>query len=494
MARKRAKRKRKKSNRKIKANSAHASLCVLAPLITGRKIFDHIHQMVKIPQKKVDYSPSDKLVFVVIGIMSGCEAVFDLNRQLRVDRPLLRAFGYEKCADQSVTQDTLNAATEQNVQQLEVALKAIWDGNNLTIPLLDKAQKEDRVVTVDMDLSGMPASKKAEGAEKGYFAGKRNIYGRQLARVLIPETQEIVTESLYSGKKTSCKAFKDLVQKMERTLSLETKAQRRLIRLRLDGGFGTDENINYALWRDYHLLVKMYSGNRARVLAKSVQEWVDISPGPDNRPRQAGWVSAPHRYCRKTRQLVIRMPKKKGDGYKHSVLVTTDMNADSYAIVSDYDGRSGVPESTFCQDNQGLGNRKRRKRGFVAQQILMLLTQLAHNLIRWMQNWLTKAMESSAKYSTSAMSSSATSSSDDWWVPASAPIPSDADLAIATLNSFGMKRFVRQVLCLSGVVVVRKRKVRQVKFNPLYPLISRITIAFEALLTPYGIAVSLYEI
>jgi len=57
-----------------------------------------------------------------------------------------------------------------------------------------------------------------------------------------------------------------------------------------------------------------------------------------------------------------------------------------------------------------------------------------------------------------------------------------------------MKRFVRQVLCLSGVVVVRKGKVRQVKFNPLYPLISRITLAFEALLTPYGIAVSLYEI
>ena len=494
MARKRIKRRRKRSNRKIKANSAHASLCALAPLIKGRQIFDHIHQEVKIPQKKVDYSPSDKLVFVVIGIMSGCEAVFDLNQNLRVDKLLLRAFGYQKCADQSVIQDTLNATREENVQELESALKAIWDGNNLTVPLLKSAQRKERMETVDMDLSGIPASKKAEGAEKGYFAGKRNIYGRQLARVLVPRTQEIVTESLYSGKKTSCKAFKDMVQKMERTLSLETKAQRRLIRLRLDGGFGTDGNINYALWRDYHLLVKMYSGNRARVLAKSVQEWVDISPGPDNRPRQAGWVSVPHRYCRKTRQLAIRMPKKKGDGYKHSVLVTTDMNADLHATVSDYDGRSGVPESTFCQDNQGLGNRKRRKRGFVAQQMLMLLTQLAHNLIRWMQNWLTKAMERLARYSTSAMSSSATSSSGDWWIPVSAPIPSDADLAIATLNSFGMKRFVHQILCLSGVVVVRKGKVRQVKFNPLYPLISRIALAFEALLTPYGIAVSLYEI
>ena len=491
MAKKRIKRRRKKSNKKIMANSAHASLSALAPLITGRKIFDYIHEGVKIPQKEVDYSPSDKLVFVVIGIMSGCEAVFDLNQNLRVDKLLLHAFGYEKCADQSVIQDTLNAAIGENVQQLEWALKAIWDENNLTIPLLEKAQKEGGVVTVDMDLSGMPASKKAEGAEKGYFAGKRNIYGRQLARVLIPKTQEIVTESLYSGKKTSCKVFKAMVHKMERILSLETRDQRKLIRLRLDGGFGTDENINYALWLDYHLLVKMYSGNRAKVLAKSFQDWVDISPGPNNRPRQAGWVSMPHRYCRKTRQLAIRMPKKKGDGYQYSVVVTTDMNADMHATVRDYDGRSGVPESTFCQDNQGLGNRKRRKRGFVAQQMLILLTQLAHNLIRWMQSWLTKAMESMAKYSTSASSET---NSDDWWVPASDPAPSDADLARATLNSFGMKRFVHQVLCLSGVVVVRKGKVRQVKLNPLYPLISRMALAFEALLKPYGIAVSLYEI
>jgi len=147
----------------------------------------------------------------------------------------------------------------------------------------------------------MPASKKAQGAKKGYFSGKRNIYGRQLARILVPETQEIVAESLYPGNRTSCKVFKDMVEKMEHTLSLDTKSQRKLIRLRLDGGFGTDENINFALWRSYQLLVKMFSGNRAKVLARSVQEWVDISPGSGNIPRQAGWVSKPHRYGGKTR-------------------------------------------------------------------------------------------------------------------------------------------------------------------------------------------------
>jgi hypothetical protein len=277
---------------------------------------------------------------------------------------------------------------------------------------------------------------------------------------------------------------------MEQTLSLDTKSQRQLIRLRLDGCFGTDENINFALWRGYHLLVKMYSGNRAKVLAKSVQEWVDISPGTDNIPRQAGWVTQAHRYGRKTRQLAIRMPKKKGDGYKYSVLVTTDMNADMHTTVSDYDGRSGVPESTFCQDNQGLGMRKRRKRSFVAQQMLTLLNQLAHNLIRWMQKWLMTAVDGSAIEQSAAKPSP----SDDESEHSRDSVPEDVGLVVKTLNGLGMKRFVRQILSLSGRVVMKKGKVLQVILNPLYPLINRIKTAFEALLKPYGIAISLDEI
>jgi hypothetical protein len=489
MAKKRIKGKKKKIKQEIGINSAHASLGALAPVIGDKKIFEAIHEKVQIPQKEVFYSPTDKLVFVVLGVISGCEAVYDLNQSLRVDRPLLEAFGYQRCADQSVIQGTLNAATVENVQQLENALKVIWDENNLTVPFLENAQREGTIVTIDMDLSGMPASRNAEGSEKGYFSGKRNIYGRQLARVLVPETQEIVAESLYPGNRTSCMVFKEMVSKMEGQLSLDTRDKRRLIRLRLDGGFGTDENINYALYRGYHLLAKVFSWKRARALAKSVDEWIDISPGSDNRPRQAGWVTKPHRYGRRTRQLAIRTPKKKGDGYKYSVLVITDMSADINTVISDYDGRSGVPESTFCQDNQGLGMRKRRKRGFVAQQMLTLLNQLAHNLIRWMQKWLTTAVEDSVEQSPAK-----SQPSEDELCYSKSSVSEDGLLVVKTLNSFGMKRFVRHILSVSGRIVVKKGKVSRVILNPLYPLINRIKTAFEALLKPYGTAVSLYEI
>jgi len=486
MAKKRIKQKSKKDNKKnnkkinkgSKTNSRYASLCALAPVITDKKVFDTIHQKVIIQQKTVDYRPTDKLVFMVLGIMSGCDVVFDLNRNLRIDRPLLKAFGYSKCADQSVIQDTLNASTQENILQMESALKALWDENNLTVPILENAKLEGRIETIDMDLSGMPASKKAECSTKGYFPEEKNIHGRQLARTLFSKTQEIISESLYPGNKTSCKAFKPMVKKMENILQLTDNSQRKLIRLRMDAGFGTDENINYALWRGYHLLTKMYSGKRAKVLAKSVEEWVDISPGSGGNPRQAGWVTKPHRYCKKTKQIAIRTKKDKK--YQHSVLVTTDMGSDIQSTLDDYDSRSGVPESSFCQDNQGLGNKKRRKRGFVAQQMLMLLTQLAHNLIRWIQKCMVTAVE---------QSSSNTNTSDTTVFRDK----SSSEKAIKTLKEFGMKRFVRQIFCLTGKVKMKEGKVLGVIISPLYPLVRRIIIAFKALLKPYGIRVSLDE-
>jgi len=85
------------------------------------------------------------------------------------------------------------------------------------------------------------------------------------------------------------------------------------------------------------------------------------------------------------------------------------------------------------------------------------------------------------------------SSWNSWRPPSNTPSHEDPDTAAKTINSFGMKRLVRQVLCLSGEVTMQKGKVLQIKLNPLYPMISRIRTALEALLKPYGIIVSLHE-
>jgi len=453
----------------------------LLPSLQKKRYFPPFTGTSKFPLHTVDYRPTDKLVFVVLGILAGAETVYDINHTLRVDEPLLRAFGYDGCADQSVIQRTLSASVAENVVQFEDALQQIWTQHNRCVALLKDATQAQKIVTIDIDLSGHPASKNAQGARKGYFSGKRNIYGRQLARVVFPSTSEIVAESLYPGNTLSMKVFKQMVVKMEKRLCLETKAQRQLIRLRLDAGFGTDANINYALWRGYHVLAKMFSGKRAKKLAQTVTEWVDAPTATQtakNLPatRQAGWVTTPHRYGRTTIQLAIRTPNPKRNGdWLYRVLISTDMQASMATILVDYDARGGVPESSFCQSNQGLAQRKRRKHKFVAQQMLTLLSQLAHNLVIWLKRWTTDALQRQATTEKKAGSDS---------------LVQPLQLAIKTISGFGIKRFVRQILGLSGTVIIKGSQVKRLVLHRLYPMIERIQTALYALLTPYRVRVS----
>ena len=244
---------------------------------------------------------------MVLGLLVGCEHIDEINHRLRPDKVLLSAFGYDSCADQSVIQDTLDCCVEENVVQLKEVLRSLYVEHNQSQALVREAIEQVKTITLDMDLTGRPTSENAQGAKKGYFSGKRGIYGRQLARVLMPDTHEIIAEELHTGNRLSCQVFVEMLSKTEQTLGLDTKDKRRRVCLRLDGGFGTEKNINHALWKGYQLLGKMFSGNRAKVLAQSVQQWVSVDADGQG-TRQAGWVTKPHRYGRKTRQLAVRKP------------------------------------------------------------------------------------------------------------------------------------------------------------------------------------------
>ena len=53
-----------------------------------------------------------------------------------------------------------------------------------------------------------------------------------------------------------------------------------------------------------------------------------------------------------------------------------------------YDLRGGGCETEFKADKQGLGINKRNKKKFTAQQMLVLLADLAHNLCIWVKDAL----------------------------------------------------------------------------------------------------------
>jgi hypothetical protein len=81
---------------------------------------------VRIEQKTVKHSPSDKLYDAFISLLAGSRGLVEINSRLRADSALQAAFGREACAEQSVVQETLDACTQENVNQMEQAMDRIW--------------------------------------------------------------------------------------------------------------------------------------------------------------------------------------------------------------------------------------------------------------------------------------------------------------------------------------------------------------------------------
>jgi hypothetical protein len=286
-----------------------------------------------------------------MGILSGCKALYETNVRVRPDAPLQRAFGRDRCADQSTIQRTLQAFSEENVAQLREAVEAIGRRYSATF----SHDFERQMLVVEVDLTGLRASKRAEGSTKGYFSGERNATGRQLLRVSVPQYKEILFEKLYAGNTTSCEVLKESIRELERILSLaEERQKRRRTLVRLDGGFGTDANLNWLMWRGYEFIAKGYGGKRANKLAKSVPEdgW---RQGP-TKSQLLGVPARAHRYARKSKTVVRRWVDEKGKPHT-DYLVCSLHELGPAQIAKLYDAR-GAMETDIKGDKRGLGYRE----------------------------------------------------------------------------------------------------------------------------------------
>src|SRR4029434_5018051 len=173
--------------------------------------------------------------------------------------------------------------------------------------------------------------------------------------------REILHETLLRGKASAVPALKRALCEMETRLGW-TRERRARIVLRMDGGFGTTEVLNWLLSRGYQVVAKISHSGRVRKLRQTIGPWQPTSsPG-----REVAAVIQPHRFCRATRQWMIRTPKEKG-GYQYAVLVTTLPDLEPATLADAYDGRAMI-EATFCQDKQALGLVTRRQRQWEAQQ------------------------------------------------------------------------------------------------------------------------------
>ena len=432
-------------------------------------MLETLEHTIDIKQKVLHYTPVEKLYTAWIALLAGARALVEINKRLRADRALMRAFGLTQVPDQSTVQATLNACTDTNVAESHAAFLALFRRKSRAY----RHRYGDSVLVLDIDLSGLPCGKKAALASKSFFAKAGTRRARHLCRVLATDYREIVADRLFSGKTqlTSClgqapeaetpapTAFSTMVEAAETALALDRAKRSRTV-LRVDAAAGSVDQINWVLERGYHYHGKDFSGKRAARLAESVTHWID---DPKIARRQMGYVEEPAvAYRRAVRRIAVRCRKRNGQ-WGHAVIISTlssqevialtkqpvDQVADPVAVlrayVYFYDGRGGGVETSFKEDKQGLGLTKRTKKRFAAQQVLIQLNALAHNVIVWMQ----AALQGQTK----------------------------------TVAGYGVLRMVRDVFGVSGLVVFDDQgDLRQLVLNEDDPLTPGLVKALSILL------------
>src|SRR5215204_2156968 len=414
----------------IQHYTPHATLAALGLKLQSLKLFSAVEELVHIPQKVIKHQPVEKLYDAFIAILAGAHGLSEVNTRLRSDPALQRAFGRQSCAEQSVVQRTLDACTEENVTQMRRALDSIFRAHSQAFRHGYRAE----LLLLDVDMTGMPCGPKAELSPKGYFAQAGIRYGRQLGTVVATRYDEVLTDPLFARGVQLNRALRRLVAAAEQTLKSSYYRRQRTV-LRVDAGGGSLDDVNWCLARGYQVHCKDVSSKRAEAWAATAQEWFDDPHHPE---RQVGWVVPEETpdYVRPVRRLAIRW-RKRNRQLGHDLLISTlapdevlrllgrpecgahepELVALAYAKL--YDQRAGAIEIEIREDKQGVGINRRRKKRAAAQAMLTLLGTLAHNVLVWAREWLSRGE--------------------------------------VRLKQYGIVRLLRDVLCVSGFVETDER-------------------------------------
>jgi hypothetical protein len=162
--------------------SAHTSLAAIGAKMCKLKLFEPIVQEVKIAQKIVKYHPTEKLLDAFIAILAGAQGMVEVNKCVRADLGLQRAFGRTGCAEQSVVQDTLDACAVENVSQMHQAIEKIFRRHSQTY----RHDYQLAWQLLDADMTGRPCGKKAKFASKAISPNSATAAGGRRLMCLAP--------------------------------------------------------------------------------------------------------------------------------------------------------------------------------------------------------------------------------------------------------------------------------------------------------------------
>jgi len=141
----------------------------------------------------------------------------------------------------------------------------------------------------------------------------------------------------------------------------------------MDGGSGSDENLRWLLARQYQFIAKGFSNRRARAWAEQVKRWDTYGDA------FVAEIPSPIDWGCPVRVFIKKRPKK--NYFCYSYYLSTLKLPSKGHFMSRYNNRGGAEVEQFRNDKLGLYLASRRKNNFLAQKGLILLTDLAHNLL-----------------------------------------------------------------------------------------------------------------
>ncbi len=220
----------------------------------------------------------------------------------------------------------------------------------------------------------------------------------------------------------------------------EVQRKRARTEIRLDSGWGSEGMITWLLSRGYQVTGKFKASGRVRKLVRGITQWHPTSsPG-----REVAAVPEPIEFVRPLAQYAVRTPSKEyASGYYHAIVFTSRTELTMTQVVEQYDWRAGI-EADLKGDKYGLGLATIRKQRLPAQMMVVLLMQLAHNVLLWARHWLSET----------------------------AP----------RLRDYGIVRLIGQVWAILGRIKLRDQQVQRVQLRPAHPRARDVCRGFRPLL------------
>ena len=151
-----------------KGSTQYGPLVALGHFVRTTELLAPLTSRVAFSGRRSRRNPADTLVDLWLSMLTACESVAQINTTLRPDRTLARSWGRVRdIAEQSTVARVLDEMGAEQVAQVRQGVTSIsrWIG---------ASQRHDwsRTLMVDIDLTELPVSARAEGSTKGYFQEK----------------------------------------------------------------------------------------------------------------------------------------------------------------------------------------------------------------------------------------------------------------------------------------------------------------------------------